>query len=57
MQFLFLALINKLQMPAVIRSLKGNCNSFYRNPDRILAKCEKALDNVKTKKSCAERHS
>ena len=30
-------------MPAVIRSLKGNYNALHRNPDEILAKCEKAL--------------
>jgi len=31
-------------MPAVIRSLKWNYNALHRNPDEILAKCEKALD-------------
>ena len=43
-QFLFLVLINKLQMLAVIRSLNGNYNALHRNPDEILAKYEKALD-------------
>ena len=43
MQFLFLALINKLQMPEVIRSLKVNYNALLKNPDKILAKCKKAL--------------
>jgi len=45
MQFLFLALIHKLQVPAVIRSLKGNYTALYRNPDEILSKCKEALDN------------
>ena len=44
MQFLFLALINRLQMPAVIRSLKGNYTTLHRNPTMILAKYEQALD-------------
>ena len=44
MQFLFLVLINKLQMLVVVRSLKWNYNAFHRNADEILAKCEKALD-------------
>ena len=44
MQFLFLALMNRLQVPAVIRSLKGNHNALHRDPEEILAKCEKALD-------------
>ena len=42
--FYFMALINKLQMPAVIRSFKGNYNALHRNLDEILAKCEKTLN-------------
>lgn len=38
MQFLFLALINRLQIPAVIRSLKENYTTLHRNPNEILAK-------------------
>ena len=44
MQFLFLALIHKLQMPAVIRSLKGNHTALHRDPEEILSQCEEALD-------------
>jgi len=40
MQFLFLALINRLQIPAVIRSLKENYTILHRKFDEILAKCE-----------------
>ena len=44
MQFLFLALIHKLQMPAVIRSLKGNHAALHIGPEEILSQCEEALD-------------
>ena len=44
MQFPFLALINRLKIPAVIRSLRGNHNALHRNPDEIIAKREQALD-------------
>ena len=43
-QFLFLGLIHKLQMPAVIRSIKGNHTTLYRNPKEILSQCKEALD-------------
>ena len=44
MQFLFLALVHKLKMPAVIRSLKGNHTALCRDPEEILSQCKEALD-------------
>ena len=43
-QFIFLALIHKLQISAVIRSLKGNYIALYRNPKEILSQYKEALD-------------
>ena len=44
MQFLFLILIHKVQIPAVIRSLKGTHTPLYRDPEEILSQYRKALD-------------
>ena len=44
LQFLFLALIHKLQMPAVIRFLKENYTALYRESEEILSQCRQALD-------------
>ena len=34
-----------MKILAVIRLLKGEYNALHRNPDEIIAKCKKALDN------------
>ena len=43
-RFPFLALIHKLQMPAVIRFLKGNYTALYRDSEEILSQCKEVLD-------------
>ena len=45
-QFLFLVLINKLQIPAVIRSLIGNHTTLYRDPEKTIFKYAKAIDKA-----------
>ena len=42
-QFLFLAIIHKLDLPSVIRSLPGNYNALHRHPRAILDQCSHAL--------------
>ena len=42
-QFLFLAIIHRLHVPSIIRSLPGNYTASYRDPDKILTACEAAL--------------
>ena len=45
MQCLFLALVHKLHMPSMIRSLKGNHTSMHRDLERILKNFKSCLDN------------
>ena len=35
--YFFLALMHKLKIPIVIRSLKGNYTALYRDPEEILS--------------------
>ena len=43
LQFLFLAIIHRLHVPSIIRSLTGNYTAAYRDPDEILRACNAAL--------------
>jgi hypothetical protein len=43
LQYLFLAIIHRMHVPSMIRSLKGNQTAEYRNPEQILQACEPAL--------------
>ena len=43
LQFLFLAIIHRLHVPSIIRSLTGNYTATYREPDKILRACDEAL--------------
>ena len=43
LQYLFLALMHRLHIPSMIRSLKGNQTTAFRDPEAILQKCEPAL--------------
>ena len=43
LQYLFLALMHRLHIPSMIRSLKGNQTAAFRDPETILKKCEPAL--------------
>ena len=44
MQYLFLALVHKLHVPSMIRSLKGNHTAIHRDPEKILENFKSCLD-------------
>jgi len=43
LQYLFLAIIHRMHVLSMIRSLKGNHIAEYRDPEKILKECEPAL--------------
>ena len=43
LQFLFLALIHKLHMPSLVRSLTGNYTASFRDRESILNRCRPIL--------------
>lgn len=45
MQYLFLALMHRLHVPSMIRSLKGNHTAMHRNPNSILKNFRSCLDD------------
>ena len=42
-QFLFLAVIYRLHVPSIIRSLPGNYTDTHRDPNKIIEACSAAL--------------
>ena len=43
LQYLFLAMLHRMHLPSMIRSLKGNHTAMYRDPKAILDECRPAL--------------